>query len=183
VNTVELFSPDIADAVDGLAYLGHLEEEIRFCGHRFLIRTLKADEELSAALLAKEWQETFGGPKAHAWAHLAASIQAVDGNANFCPAIGPSQDAALRGKFNYITQNWYWPVGEYLFGKYVELVQRMTEAIAEVEDLSSRSLQTSWTTVNSSTQQTDSGTIPTDSNSESSAISPEQMKKLADEEE
>lgn len=175
-----LFPPEVADAVEGLAYLGALEEEIRFCGHKFLIRTLKADEELSAALLAKEWQETFGMTKAHAWAHIAASLQAVDGDENFCPAIGPNREQHLRAKFNYITQNWYWPIGEYLFGKYVDLVGRMTEAIAEIEDLSSRSLQTSWTTVGSSTPLTDSEKIPTDSNSEYSVISPGQMKKLAD---
>ncbi len=179
MSLVDLFPKEVADAVDGLAYLGHLEEEVPFAGHKFLLRTLKASEELEVALIAKEWQESFGMTKAHAWAHLAASLQAVDGDVNFCPPIGPDSKQHLRAKFNFVT-NWYWPVGEYLFGRYVELVQRMTEAIAEVEDLSSRSLQTSWNTVGSSIRPKDSETIPTDSNLDSSAISPEQMKKLAD---
>lgn len=176
----DLFSKEIADAVDGLAYLGHLEEEIRFCGHRFLLRTLKADEELEAALLAKDWQDSFGQVKAHTWAHVAASLQSVDGREDFCLAIGPDRSQHLRAKFRFITESWYWPVGEYLFGRYVELVQRMTEGIAEVEDLSSRSLQTSWTTVGSSTQQTGSEPAPIDSNLSSSPISTEQMKTLVD---
>lgn len=179
-STADLFSEQVADSVDGLAYLGHLEEEVRFCGHRFLLRTLKADEELEAALLAKDWQDSFGQVKAHMWAHLAAALIEVDGRDDFCPPIGPSRESHIRAKFNYITQNWYTPVGEYLFGKYVELVQRMTEAISEVEDLSSRSLQNSWTTVDSSTPPVSSEPIPTDSNSESSGISAEQMKTLAD---
>lgn len=178
--TDTLFPAEISDAVDGLAYLGHLEDEVRFCGHRFVLRTLKADEELEAALLAKEYQDTIGQVKAHTWAHLAAAIEAVDGNRDFCPAIGPDRLQHIRAKYHYITENWYWPVGEFLFGRYIELMQRQVEAIRAVEDLSNRSLTASWATPDSLTPQDDSEPGPTGSNSNFSPISPEQMKTLAD---
>lgn len=174
-----LFPPESAQSVDGLAYLGHLDSEIAFCGHRFLLRTLKANEELEASLLAKDYQDSFGQVKAHAWAHLAAALIAVDGEENFCPAIGPDPRQHLRAKFHYITENWYWPVGEYLFSRYVELVQRQVEAIQAVEDLSHRSLTNSWHMSDSLTKRDASETTPTDSNSDLSPISPDEMKKLA----
>lgn len=183
-SPAELFPENIADAVDGLAYLGHLEQEVRFCGHRFLLRTLKAGEELEAALLAKDWQDTMGQMKAHAWAHLAASMVAVDGDENFCPAIGPGTASHMRGKFQFMIDHWYWSVGEYLFGQFIDLTQRQVDAIEAIEGLSVRSPQNSLGSVGSLTSPGDSGpATPTPSNSDFSPISPEQMKTLADESE
>lgn len=145
-------------------WLGHLEEEVHFCGHTFLIRTLKASEELEAALLAKEYQETFGQIKAHAWAHLALAIEAVDNDPDFCPPIGPDRRNYARGKFNYMTEHWYWPLGQYLFTQFAALNRRQADAVEAVEDLSSRSLKSSWPSPDSSTEPGDSQATSTESN-------------------
>lgn len=181
--TLDEFPPEVSEAVDGLAWLGHLETTVHFCGHSFTLQTLKAGEELEASLLAKEFQETFGQVKAQAWAHLAMAVVAVDGNYDFCPPIGPDIRKHGQAKFSYITSNWYWPIGEYLFGEYVQLVQRQVEALDALEDLSSRNLRNSWPTEDSLKGQDDSQATSAESNSESSAISAEQMRKLASEEE
>lgn len=177
-TTFDQFPSEITEAVDGLAWLGHLEDTVSIWGHDFVLRTLKAGEELEASLLAKEYQDTFGQVKATAWAHVAAALVAVDGDENFCPPIGPNVRNNLGAKFRYITENWYWPVGEYLFGKYVDLNQRQLRALDALEDLSSRSRQNSWPTADSLKGQEDSQATSTASKSESSDISPEQMKAL-----
>ena len=164
-------------------WLGHLEEEVKFAGHTFVLRTLKAGEELEAAVIAKEYQDSFGQVKGTAWAHLAASIVSVDGDDNFVPPIGPDSRQHLRAKFNYMTDNWYWPVGEHLFTKYAELVERQSQAIEAVESLSNRSLKNSWKLSDSLKKQGDSKETSTDSNSDSQDISPEQMKSLTDSDE
>jgi hypothetical protein len=154
------FSPEISDAVHGLAWLGHLEEVINFCGHTFILRTLKADEELEASLIAKEYMETLGQAKAWAWAHVALALESVDGEPDFCPAIGPDKKSWSRAKFNFITQNWYWPVGNYLFERYAELNRRSADAIQAVEDLSTRSLTPFGRSPDSSIEQERSPEIP-----------------------
>jgi len=182
-DSFDEFPPQITQAVDGLMWLGHLEEEVKFAGHTFILRTLKASEELEAALLAKDYLDTFGQVKGTAWAHLAASIVSVDGDENFCPPIGPDSKQYVRAKFNYMTDNWYWPLGEYLFGHYAELVRRQADAVEAVDSLSSRSLKNSWKLADSLKKQDDSTETQTSSKSDAHAISPEQMKSLADENE
>lgn len=167
-NPLDTFPQEVTEAVDGLLWLGHLETEVEFCGHSFHLHTLKASEELQVALLAKDYIDTYGQVKANIWAHIAASLQAVDGNEDFCPAIGPNQKDHVRAKFNYITSNWYWPVGDYLFGEYTKLVVKQSEAIKAIEDLYSRSLSTSWPSSDSSIEAGDSQETSTASSSSAS---------------
>lgn len=183
MDQVDQFPPHIQDAVDGLAWLGHIESTVRWCGHSFTLQTLKAGEELEAALIAKEYQETFGQVKASAWAHLAMAVVAVDGDKNFCPPIGPDIRTHGRAKFNYMTENWYWPTGEFLFNEYVDLVRRQAEALDALENLSLRSQSRSETSQDFSKEQETSEETSTVSNSGLSSISPEVMRALASEEE
>jgi len=176
------FSPETAVAVDGLMWLGHLEDEVKFGGHTFLLRTLKIAEELEAAVIAKEYLETFGQTKATAAAHVAAALTSVDGDDSFCPPIGPDAKQHLRAKFNYVTENWYWPLTEHLFGKYVDLVRRQADAIEAVENLSPGNRKNSWKLADSYKKPEDSES-QTDSTESYGTISPEQMKLLADENE
>ena len=133
-------------------WLGHLEKEINRWGHTWVIRTLKGSEELQASLLAKEYQDTFGQVKAWAWAQLAHAIVSVDGDENWCPPIGPDPMSNSRAKFRYMTENWYWPIGDYLFGQYAILVQSQDDAMREVQNLSERSLPSSMPSVDFSTE-------------------------------
>lgn len=132
------FPEQVQESVDGLVWLGHLETTVEFAGHEFVLRTLKGDEELYIALLAKEFIETFGQLMAMAWATIAVSLVSVDGDEHFCPPIGPNRKEHARGRFQYITQNWYWPLCEELYKEYEQLRQRQVEAIKVVSNLSMR---------------------------------------------
>lgn len=149
-----LFPPEHSLAIEGLLWLGYLTKEISFAGHIFVLRTLKASEELEAGLLAKEYEGTFGVVKANAWAQLAAAIESVDNDPKFwekkAPPIGPSKRNNLLGRFNYITENWYWPVAAKLFDEYANLLREQALAFEVLEDLSSRTLSDSWSSSESS---------------------------------
>jgi hypothetical protein len=143
-NPLQDLPDGVYEAVQGLLWLGYIEETFELAGHSFTLRTLKMSEELEAALIAKEYLDSIGQIKANAWSQVAASLVAVDGDPNFCPPLGPDKRGHIRGKFKYMCDNWYPPVGNFLFDRYLLLLQRQMAAIEEVENLSTRSLSTSW---------------------------------------
>lgn len=139
-STLGDFPPEIREAVEGLMYLGYLEDSFDYCGHHFVIRTLRGDEELLAALTCKEYLETLGQARAWAWAQTGLALIAVDGEENFCPPLGPDKRAYARARFQYVTGRWFWePLGRYLSEQYGKLVDRQAEAAKALEDLSTRS--------------------------------------------
>lgn len=137
------FPEETRKAVEGLSWLGYMERDFKFCGHRFRIRTLKGEEDLMVALLSKDFEGTLGAAKAWAWANVAMAIVAVDGKTDFCPPIGPDPEDHARAKFAYVTGEWYWPLAEYIYEQYAALVGKQREAIRAVQDLSERSLHPS----------------------------------------
>lgn len=130
-------------------------------------------EELEASLLAKEYLESLGQINANAWAQVAAALVAVDDDSNFCPPIGPDKRSHIRGKFRYMVENWYPPVGNYLFDRYLYLLQKQRAAIDAVENLSYRSLSTSWRSPDSSEQAASSQENSTTSSEPAPPISSE----------
>lgn len=139
-NTDDLaqFPSQISQAIDGLLWLGFLEQEVSYCGHTFILRTMKGSEELETSLIAKEYLESLGQVKAYTWATIAGALYSVDGNKNFASALGPDRRADIRSKFNYISNNWYWPVALKLHEEYLGLERKQLDAIKAVEDLSTR---------------------------------------------
>lgn len=155
-TAIEDFPPEVREDVEGLIWLGYLEDEFELLGHSFVIRTLRGDEELLASLVSKEWIDTLGQNRAWAWSQLALALVSVDYDENFCPAAGPDKRAYARARFNYVTSNWYWPVADKLFEKYRQLQERQLEAIQRVEDLSTGSLPISQPFAGSLTDKGDS---------------------------
>lgn len=151
-NPFKEFPPETNQAVDGLIYLGHLEDEFVFCGHSFVIRTLKTKEELISGILSKEYSGVLGENRAFMAAQVAMCLVSVDNEPNFCPTIGPDPIVVGRGRFNYITQNWYTPVIEYIFGRYAALLQAQVLAIEAIENLSMRGRPTSTPSADSLTE-------------------------------
>ncbi len=153
-NPFNEFSSRIQEDIDGLIWLGHLEHEFEFCGHTFGIRTLKADEELAAAQVAKDYIYD-GNPfaaRAYAWSQIALALVSIDGSEDFCPPVGPDRIAFAKARFQWVTQRWYWATGEYLYTEYTALLQRQVEAINAIQDLSNRSLPISQPSVDFSTE-------------------------------
>lgn len=142
--------------VDGLVWLGHLSKVIHWCGHSFEIRTLRGDEDLAAGVVAKEYLETLGQGRAWAWAKLSLALVSIDGREDWSPQLGPDKVAFAHQRFKYLTENWYWPVAQYLYEELLLLEQRQLEALQAMQDLSTGSLKRSTPSPDSSTDQGDS---------------------------
>src|SRR3954471_13092634 len=93
------FPAEVSEDVDGLMYLGYLEDSFEFCGHHFVIRTLRGGEELLAGVVSKQYIESQGAARAWAWALVGLSLVSVDHDAAFCPPAGPDKEAYARSRF------------------------------------------------------------------------------------
>lgn len=142
-NDLAKFPPEVSQAIDGLLWLGHLEREVSYGGHTFLLRTMKGAEELETSLIAKDYLNSLGQVKANAWATIAGALVAVDGSEDFCIPLGPDKRQHLRAKFDYISKNWYWPIAVKLFDEYTVLLEKQEKALEAAEDLSQRTLSNS----------------------------------------
>lgn len=157
----DAFPHSVREDIDGLIWLGYLEAQMPFCGHDFVIRTLRGDEELLAGLVVKDYTETLGQAKAHVWSTIALALVAVDGAEDFCPPATPNKKDYARARFQWVTTNWYWPTARAIFNRYSELLGRQQEALDALEDFCSGSLPTftpgvgSWTGKASSVPQED----------------------------
>lgn len=138
-QTLDEFPEEVRNDVEGLAWLGHLEEEFSLYGHHFVIRTLKGEEELYAGTLTKEYQETITQAKAWAWANISLSLVSVDHDNDFCPAIGSDGLTNARGRFQYCLGNWYWFLADEIFKRLLLLNLRAQAAAEAIQDLSERS--------------------------------------------
>lgn len=130
----DAFPESVREDVNGLIWLGYLEDTFSFCGHNFVIRLLRGDEELLASLVTKEYAETLGQAKAHIWATVALALVAVDGAEDFCPPGTPAKESYARARFQWVTGNWYWPVAIFIFERYTALQTRQQEALEALED-------------------------------------------------
>lgn len=135
-NPLSVFPKEVQQDIEGLMWLGYLEDSFEFCSHHFVIRTLRGDEELIAAAVSKQYFETVGQAKAWAWANVSLALVSVDHDPGFCPPIGPDKTAYGHARFDYATSKWFWPLGDYLFRRYVELVGRQEAAFKAIQDLS-----------------------------------------------
>lgn len=127
------FPEEVADDVHGLLYLGALSTEIEMWGHKVVLRTLKAGEELAVGQIVAEYNDTPSQGKAFAIATVAAALETVDGKIIAKP-IGPSDSlATIRQKFEYIRANWHWPFIEAVYFEYSQLIVRQATAFDALE--------------------------------------------------
>lgn len=133
------FPPEVRDDVDGLLWLGYLDDDFEFCGHTFTICTMRGEDELLAALVSKDYVDSLGQHKAWTWANIAMCLFAVDGDEDFCPPIGPDKRQHARARFQYCTSNWYWPVAMAIYERYAALLERQNAAFEAIQSLSQRS--------------------------------------------
>lgn len=150
------FPPQVRTDVDGLVWLGHLTEEVHFCGHTFVLRTLKGDEDLAAGVVVQDYLETLGQARAYAWARLAFALVSIDGDEAWSPQLGPDKVAFGRQRFKYLTENWYFVVAQFLYENLINLEQRQLAAIEAMQDLSTGSPMRSTPSEDSLTEQDDS---------------------------
>lgn len=123
------FDPRWREPFEGLVYLGHLESEVDFAGHRFVVRTLKTGEKLEALQICRPYEDSISFARAYRAAIAAAGLVSVDG----MPIIVPHKGISLvRQKYDYITQNWYDIVIEQL---YLEIDRLEGQVVKIMEEL------------------------------------------------
>jgi hypothetical protein len=103
---------------------------------------------------------------------------AVDHDDDFCPPTNHKLEDFARARLHWLGDEFYQPVLNYLWNRYVELLARQKQAVAEADSLSKRNLHTSlpfadsWTGAGTSDAETDSeAPTSTLSNSDSSGSS------------
>ena len=124
-QTVEPLSSDL----NTLLELGKLEETVEIGNRKVTLRTLKVGEELEVGLLTKEYQSSSEQLRAEITAIVAASIVSIDGKP-LITSFGPDE-ITFRDKFNYVNNNFYWPVIRMIYKSYTDLLDRVEESLKE----------------------------------------------------
>ena len=133
------FPEEVNDDVDGLIWLGYLEDVVDYCGHEFVIRTLRSEEQLLASLVTKEYTDTLGQAKAWIAAHVGLALVSIDGDEEFCPKASFSKKDFARARFQYVTGKWFEPTINRLYNAYSDLLERQAVVLEEMENLSQES--------------------------------------------
>lgn len=141
-SSVNDFPEEARESVNGLMWLGFLEESVLVYGHEFVIRTLRVGEDLQVSLLTKEFADSMGIEQAVATATVALALKSIDGDPDFCPSASKNYADYARQRFRYIQENWYLPVIIRVFDAYLDLLAKQQDALERVEDLSTGSLNT-----------------------------------------
>lgn len=134
------FDPEVHADVEGLLHLGALQADVEFGGHTWGLRTLRPAEEIAAAAVIERYRSTLKEPEAWVCAQVAAALTHIDGVDvdEAIPPVGPDLVEKIRGRYRYVTENWYWPVVNHLFIHYARLLERQVTAINAVQDFSPR---------------------------------------------
>lgn len=150
------FPDEVVDDVDGLLWLGFLEDEFQFCGHDFVIRTLRLEDEMVAGLASKDYKDSLSQGKAWVASQVGMALVSIDGDEDFCPQAGPNKKDFARARFQYVTRNWYEPTINHIYARYVRLLERQEKVMEEMENLSVEDRISFMASPDSSTQKADS---------------------------
>ncbi len=126
----EVQEEPLGAGVLGLLYVGKLTKSFDYQGHDFVIKTLTMGEELQAALITRDFEDTVEYPRALATAIVGACIETVDGKP-IVTELGPSEDDYLQRKYTFVKNKWYWPTINFVYDRYIELLQEQKEALDE----------------------------------------------------
>lgn len=115
------FPQEHRQALSGLLFLGRLEEEFSWLGHRFVVKTLTTGEHTRVGLLTKPYLGTRSEVRAHRAAIIAAGCVSVDGKPLTVP-LGMGQDPLeqLRERMA-ITLDWYPPTVDHIHSRIMGL--------------------------------------------------------------
>ena len=113
---------------EGLLYIGHLQDEFVWFGHKFVIRTLKTGEILEVGLLHSKYVGSLSDIKAYQAAVIAACVVSVDGRPLPMPLSSKAEDTALYPRFQHVL-DWHPPVLDAIYEKFLLLEARVNEVI------------------------------------------------------
>lgn len=104
------FDPKHKDAFTGLLYVGHLDDEFQIFGHTFRIATPTQTERLQVGPVVKEFRGTITDEIAYQAAVVALYLISIDDQPLPQPILTNAKDAAVRDRFNWVTENLRRPV-------------------------------------------------------------------------
>jgi hypothetical protein len=114
------------DALEGLLYIGYLEDSFDWLAHHFKIRTLRVDELLDVALLHREYANSLGDVKAYQTILVAACVMSIDRKP--LPIPMGETESELEAKFA-VARRWFpWTI-DAIYDKYMALEATAKEII------------------------------------------------------
>src|SRR5690554_723245 len=97
------FDPRVRRQFEGLLYLGKLEDEFEWLGHKFVIKTVDTGTLLAVGQITKEYVGTMGDLKAYQTAMVGACTVSVDGKSLPLPLESDSDTLEeVRQRFRYV---------------------------------------------------------------------------------
>jgi hypothetical protein len=126
----------------GLAYLGALTNDFEWLGHKFIIRTLTADEELAVPLLIREWENTVGAQRAYVMAVAALCTVTIDDSALPTPIAEEPGYAWAFQKFNYAKARWFHYTFDKIYEQYLVMEDQVRKVLDELGKASGQAAQT-----------------------------------------
>lgn len=128
------FDPQYALEFEGLLFIGKLQRDFKFMGHKFVIRTLTTDEVLEVALLHQPYVGTLGDLRAYQTLMAAACLVSVDKKKLPLPLTNNEDDSELRNRWNYVRDNYFPVTIDAIYSEYVlleDVVQRVVQKMGE----------------------------------------------------
>lgn len=136
------FDRRYARPLEGLIYLGATSVDFHWCGHHFVIRTLKQGEELMVPLLIQQWRGLLGEEGAMATAMAALCVVTIDGQELPIPLGGDDPMAWATQRFEYAKGNWDSFVVQRVYNELLALEGRVREVIEALEKASAPQVST-----------------------------------------
>lgn len=121
-NKLPVFHEKYKEGFKGLLYLGALQDDFEWLGHKFVIRTLRDGELLAIGQLIKQYTDTVALDRAYADAVVAMCVISVDGQELPIP-IGETErinEWAIQ-RFNHVKNNWYSFTVDEVYNRYLVL--------------------------------------------------------------
>jgi hypothetical protein len=129
LNWTHTFDSRWRNEFEGLAYLGHLEAEVKIPYHSFKVRTLTTGEKIRVVSLVREHEDSIGYARAYRAAVVAAGLILVDGKPLL---VGQKNTDVVPQRYRYVTDNWYDYVIDILYDKINELEGQVLEVLKEL---------------------------------------------------
>jgi len=130
-----VFDDHYKDDFEGLMFLGALQAQFSYIGHKFNIRTLSVDELLAAAIITKRYEDTIGANRAYATAMVALCTVSVDGIGLPAPiGEGDESYAWAFERFDYVKAKWFPYTVDYVYERYLLLEDRVRNVLVEMTE-------------------------------------------------
>lgn len=125
------FDPRHTEEFHGLLYLGALMRSFGWLGHRFVVRTMRTDELVRAALAVKPYSGSEAYARAYQAAVVAGCVVSVDDKPLPVVPISDTEDA-FEQRVRWVMRHWFPPVLDRIYEEYVSLELTVREVMDDM---------------------------------------------------